>query len=94
MSTKKVKAELERTNIVFEKLTGLKMKLYRPAFGVTNPKIKRAVKALQLQSIGWNKRSLDTTSRSQDIIFKRVTTDLKPGDVILFFEGEGAIGSE
>lgn len=85
-STQKVKAELERTNIVFEKLTGLKMKLYRPAFGVTNPKIKRAIKALQLQSIGWNKRSLDTTSRSQDIIFKRVTTDLKPGDVILLHD--------
>lgn len=86
LSTKKVKAELERTNIVFEKLTGLKMKLYRPAFGVTNPKIKRAVKALQLQSIGWNKRSLDTTSRSQDVIFKRVTIDLKPGDVILLHD--------
>lgn len=86
LSTKKVKAELERTNIVFEKLTGLKMKLYRPAFGVTNPKIKRAVKALQLQSIGWNKRSLDTTSRGQDIIFKRVTTGLKPGDVILLHD--------
>lgn len=85
-STQKVKAELEQTNTVFENITGLKLRLYRPAFGVTNPNIKRAVKALQLQSIGWSKRSLDTTNRSQDVIYKRVTTGLKSGDVILLHD--------
>lgn len=85
-STQKVKAELEHTNTVFENITGLKLRLYRPAFGVTNPNIKRAVEALRLQSIGWSKRSLDTTNRNQDVIYKRVTTDLKPGDVILLHD--------
>ena len=85
-STKKVKAELEQTNKIFEKITGLKLKLYRPAFGVTNPNIKRAVKMLKLQSIGWNIRSLDTTRLSQKDIFNRITKGLKPGDVILLHD--------
>lgn len=85
-STKKVKAELERTNKIFETITGRKLRLYRPAFGVTNPNIKKALQHLQLQSIGWSKRSLDTTHLSQDVIYKRITKGLKPGDVILLHD--------
>ena len=61
-STRRVVSELEKTNKIIKERTGLEPKLYRPAFGVTNPKIKRALKITGLQSIGWNKRSLDTTS--------------------------------
>lgn len=86
LSTEKVKAELEQTNTVFENITGLKLRLYRPAFGVTNPNIKRAIQTLQLQPVGWSKRSLDTTNRSQDVILKRITKRLKPGDVILLHD--------
>ena len=45
-----------------------------------------AVKALNLIAIGWNQRSLDTTSLSEDAIFKRITKNLKPGDVILLHD--------
>ena len=62
------------------------IQLFRPAFGVTNPNIAHAVKALNLTAIGWNQRSLDTTSLSEDAIFKRITKNLKPGDVILLHD--------
>lgn len=85
-STQKVIIELENTNVLITEVSGLKPKLYRPAFGVTNPRIKRAIKQLHLTSIGWNKRSLDTTGLSEKTILNRVTKNLKSGDVILLHD--------
>ncbi|WP_250433801.1 polysaccharide deacetylase family protein [Hanstruepera flava] len=85
-STKKVVDELQQTNRTVKNLTGLSLQLYRPAFGVTNPRIKKAVKALTLYSIGWNKRSFDTTSISKQQILNRITKNLKKGDVILLHD--------
>jgi len=86
LNTEKVVSELKRTNAVIKEQTNLEVQLYRPAFGVTNPKIKRAIKTLGLQSIGWNKRSLDTTNLSEKAIMKRITKNLKKGDVILLHD--------
>jgi len=84
--TEKVIEELQKTNSIAKNITGLTMQLYRPAFGVTNPRIKKALKVTKLQSIGWSVRSLDTTSLSQKSIFNRVTNNLSKGDVVLLHD--------
>ncbi|KAB1069026.1 polysaccharide deacetylase family protein [Tamlana haliotis] len=84
--TEEVVKELQRTNTVIEKQCGLKMNLYRPAFGVTNPNIRRALGITGLQSVGWSKRSLDTTKLGKKAILKCITTNLKAGDVILLHD--------
>ena len=71
-STKKVVSELNETNSLVKKLTGKSLLLFRPAFGVTNPRIKRAVNQLNLQTVGWNKRSLDTTKLTEKQILGNV----------------------
>ncbi len=84
--TEKVIDELKQTKALVKKLTGKSMNLYRPAFGVTNPVIERTVKQLDIVSIGWNVRSLDTTSRPEKLIMKRITSRLSKGDVILLHD--------
>lgn len=84
--TDKVIEELQKTNAIVKNSTGFSMRLYRPAFGVTNPRIKKAIKLTKLQSIGWSIRSLDTTSRSSEKIFNRTTKNLSKGDVILLHD--------
>jgi len=84
--TEKIIEELQKTNTIVKKSTGLTMQLYRPAFGVTNPRIKKALKITKLQSIGWNVRSLDTTFRTPDNIFNRTTKNLSKGDVVLLHD--------
>ncbi len=84
--TQKVILELQRTNMAIKETTGLDPKLYRPAFGVTNPSIGRAVKKLQLNTIGWNIRSLDTTKRSKKTVLERITNKIKKGDIILLHD--------
>jgi len=86
LGTEKVISELQKTNNIVKNISGLHLNLYRPAFGVTNPRIKQAVKKLNLITIGWNKRSLDTTKLNEKQILKRITTNLKKGDVILLHD--------
>src|SRR5690606_34108804 len=76
----------QRTRETIQQLSGLETVLYRPAFGVTNPHISRAVDQLRLQTIGWNIRSLDTTYRSKKTLLHRVTHRLKQGDIILLHD--------
>ena len=84
--TERVVSELEKTNSIVKEISGHGLKLYRPAFGVTNPKIKKALKITGLQSIGWNKRSLDTTPLSEAAVLKRVTRNLSKGDIVLLHD--------
>ncbi|MBL4653100.1 MAG: polysaccharide deacetylase family protein [Flavobacteriales bacterium] len=84
-SVKDVKQDLQKTEALIETQIGKKTLLFRPPFGVTNPKIAKAVKQLKLQSIGWNIRTLDTTKDSEDKIFDR-TTNIKAGDIVLLHD--------
>lgn len=85
-STEKITSELIHANSIFEEITGKKLKMFRPPFGVTNPKIKKALLKTGHKSIGWSKRSLDTTSLSEEKTLKRITANLKKGDIILLHD--------
>lgn len=85
-NSKKVMTELQTTKSIVKKITGLEMRLYRPAFGVTNPQIEKAIKSLELQSIGWSVRSLDTTSRPEKMVLDRITSKVSKGDIILLHD--------
>ncbi len=85
-SSENVAAELKRTNSILKEITGKELKLFRPPFGVTNPNIKKALKTTGHLSIGWSKRSFDTTSLSEKRILKRITSNLKKGDIILLHD--------
>ncbi len=86
IKTKHVITELEATNEIIKKVSGLKINLFRPPFGVTNPRIKRGINTIGLQSIGWSIRSFDTTSKSKNTIVKSVEKNIKKGDVILLHD--------
>mgnify|MGYP006077138145 CR=1 FL=1 len=86
LKTEDVIEELQKTNDIVEVSSGLTMQLYRPAFAVTNPRIKKALKVTKLLSIGWSVRSLDTTARTSEMIFKRTTKNLSKGDVVLLHD--------
>ncbi len=85
-SSEKVAVELNQTNSILKKITGNELKMFRPPFGVTNPNIKKALKKTGHFSIGWSKRSFDTTNISEEKILQRITSNLKKGDIILLHD--------
>lgn len=87
-STKNITKELERTNTILSNICGIKkIEYFRPPFGVTNPNVAKAIKALNMTSIGWNIRSYDTKIKtSRDNIAERVLSKIKDGSVILLHD--------
>jgi peptidoglycan/xylan/chitin deacetylase (PgdA/CDA1 family) len=85
-SSKRVQEEIKSTNDEIFKVTGLRSKLFRPPYGVTNPMLAKAIKNLGIFSIGWNKRSLDTVLQDKNKVLKRIHKNLASGDIILLHD--------
>ena len=84
-SSSKMKKEIELTNEEIKKITGKNPKFFRPPYGVTNPMLKKAFKAVNMYSIGWSLRSLDTVL-GEDKLIKKLKDNTRPGDIILFHD--------
>lgn len=85
-SSNKVIKEINTNNNLIVNLLNKECKLFRPPFGVTNPAIKNAIKKTGHHVMGWNVRSLDTKIKEPKDILKRITKNLKAGDVILLHD--------
>lgn len=84
-SSKKMKAEIEKTSDLIFEIINKKIKLFRPPYGVTNPNLKKAIKDNDFYTIGWSIRSLDTISNTQKTL-TRLKNRLSSGDIILFHD--------
>lgn len=73
------------------KATGKKSELFRPPFGVTTPKLARALEITEHQVIGWNIRSFDTVIRNPKLVVKRIFKRLKPGSIILLHDTQANV---
>ena len=83
MTTKSIIKELQIT----EKLLGQSsIGLFRPPFGITSPQISRAVKHLELKSIGWSLRSLDTLIKNKEQLITKILKKSNNGDIILLHD--------
>ena len=78
--------ELDATSDIVYNIIHKRMKFFRPPYGVTTPHLARASKALNYEIIGWNVRSLDTTSDKEERIANRVISQIKPGAIVLFHD--------
>ena len=72
---------------IIEDAVGLRPRLFRPPFGVTNPIIGRVIRDAGMQGIGWSIRSYDTVEQmDRDSICRRVGRKLCNGGVILLHD--------
>lgn len=78
--------EIDSCDAEVNDLAPLKMRFFRPPFGVTNPSVANAVKQTKHQVIGWSIRSLDTVLSEEEKIYQRVVGKLEPGDIVLFHD--------
>lgn len=84
--TSTIVSEIEETNRIIEEITGQKVHLFRPPFGVTNPRIVRAINITGMKLIGWSIRSYDTVSISKEKILNRVIRRIGPGKIVLLHD--------
>jgi peptidoglycan/xylan/chitin deacetylase (PgdA/CDA1 family) len=78
--------EIKKTNDSVLQITGKKMRLFRPPYGVTNPSLAYAVRKTEMESIGWSLRSFDTQAKNADHLLNKILKQVKGGDVILLHD--------
>lgn len=82
----RMQADLEQMNSTVFKVLGIRPRLFRPPYGVTNPNLARAVKATGMLAVGWSIRSLDTVAKNEAELFDRLARSLHPGAIILLHD--------
>ena len=85
LSAAKVEKEINELTAFFTTLE-MESNLFRPPIGYTNPIISRVVNKLNLNLIGWNKRSYDTVIRNPKVLSNRLVSLSKPGSIILLHD--------
>ncbi|RQO29782.1 polysaccharide deacetylase family protein [Taibaiella sp. KBW10] len=85
-STKKMALELQACNEAIQSVTGFTPTIFRPPFGVTNPNLAKAVTQLNMQSIGWNVRSMDTVAKDASILKKKILSKTRANSIILLHD--------
>lgn len=85
-SRSRMLADIRLCQQAIEQATGATTTLFRPPFGVTNPTIGKAVKNLNLKTIGWTIRTYDTNGADHAKIARRISRQLRPGAIILLHD--------
>ncbi len=85
-SAKKMQDDLKQMDIAMEKVIGLKPKLFRPPYGVTNPNVKKAIIKGGYTPVGWSVRSMDTVIKDEKKLLDKINAHIKPGAVFLFHD--------
>lgn len=78
--------ELKRLHALVQNQLGLEIKWFRPPYGVTTPNLKRAVAAMGYTTVGWSVRSMDTVTKDQGVLLRRLRRALRPGAIFLFHD--------
>jgi peptidoglycan/xylan/chitin deacetylase (PgdA/CDA1 family) len=85
-SAKKMQDDLQQMDTEMERVTGLKPKLFRPPYGVTNPNLAKAIKNGGYAPVGWSVRSMDTVIKDGKKLLGKINEGIKPGAVFLFHD--------
>ncbi|MCB0760137.1 MAG: polysaccharide deacetylase family protein [Flavobacteriales bacterium] len=85
MRTDEVTQEIQKGEEVIRSLCHQEIVPFRVPFGLTNPRIGRAVRRLRVLNIGWNRRTFDTM-RSPDAVLQLLKNRLRPRDIVLLHD--------
>jgi peptidoglycan-N-acetylglucosamine deacetylase len=84
------KSEIEKTNELIYKTTGVKTSFFRPPGGYLNNGLAAYAKSQKNSVVMWSLTSADTDPRAKYQVFiKNVLRDAKPGAIVLMHDGGG-----
>ncbi|MCX6281286.1 MAG: polysaccharide deacetylase family protein [Bacteroidetes bacterium] len=85
-SSVRIADDLERNIMEVERVTGKRMKLFRPPYGVINPMVAKAIDNTEVTVVAWSLRSFDTTAVNPVTLLDKIVKNAKPGDILLFHD--------
>ena len=84
ISEGQIRQELDACSDKIEALTGTRPTLFRPPYGDYDNKVVTVSRQEGYECVQWSVDSLDWKNRGVSDLVKRATTNVQPGDIILF----------
>lgn len=84
ISESKIRQELDSCSDKIEALTGVRPTLFRPPYGDYDNKVVTVSRDEGYECVQWSIDSLDWKNRGVADLVRRATTNVQPGDIILF----------
>ncbi len=85
MGSREARQEIELTNESINKIIGKTPRFFRPPFGITQPRIARAIHQSNMIPVAWSLRTYDT-KKSKYRVIKKLRRKLNGGDIILLHD--------
>ncbi len=85
-SVNRLREDLEKCSRVLQDISGNSVTLFRPPFGVTNPRYSRVLASLSLTSVGWSLRSYDTVTGNSEKLLARLISRVHGGQIVLMHD--------
>jgi peptidoglycan/xylan/chitin deacetylase (PgdA/CDA1 family) len=84
---RRIMLDLEKTRDAVQRAAGVRSTMFRPPVGITSPRVRVAVRALDLDVIGWSTRAFDGAGRpSAEQATSRIAKGLEPGAIVLLHD--------
>ncbi|GAA3676774.1 hypothetical protein GCM10022224_046250 [Nonomuraea antimicrobica] len=85
LSHEALRRELEHTEEIVQRLTGVRMRVMRPPYGATNEEVAAETRREGLAQIMWNVDTMDWRDRVSSVVARRAGS-AKPGSIILLHD--------
>lgn len=86
----RMRADIAAAQATFSKITGQSPRYFRATAGLRNPFLDAVLHGLGLKLASWTRRPYDTRCGDPDIVLRRLSRDLGPGDILLLHDGHAA----
>jgi len=86
--------EISRAQDSILRVTGSRPQFFRAPAGLRNPFLDPVLTRLQLRLASWTRRGFDTVNGSADAVYRRLTSSLQAGDILLLHDGNAARGRD
>jgi peptidoglycan/xylan/chitin deacetylase (PgdA/CDA1 family) len=81
--------QLQWTQALVERATGVQPRFFRPPYGATGPEVNRLGRSLGLIPVLWSVDSRDWQLPGTRAIVRRVLANVRPGAIVLMHDGGG-----
>jgi peptidoglycan/xylan/chitin deacetylase (PgdA/CDA1 family) len=85
-----MRTEILRAQDAIQSVTGSSPGFFRAPAGLRNPFLDPVLNHLRLRLASWTRRGFDTVNTDADGVYRRLTSPLRDGDILLLHDGNAA----
>jgi len=88
---RRIALDVDRGQETVHSLTGVTPRFFRPAAGLRSVFLDPVLARRGLRLVSWTRRGFDTREHRADVVYRRLTRNLRARDILLLHDGNSAL---